>query len=440
MKILKKFIKKNLFYFMAFIVPIVCILFILLSKGYIINKTLFRSDMLAQYVPFFNYYKNLLLGKSSLIYEFSNGLGGNTLGVFSYYLSSPLNLIILLFSKKQLPIFIVTLLFIKIGLSSLNMYIYLINYNSKNKKMALALSISYSMMAYVITYYFHIMWLDGVYLLPLVMLGIDKIIKGRKPILYSLTLFLSIWSNYYIGYMICIFSCIYFLYKFILNYKENIGYNKKILFRFLFVSFLSGLMCFLLILPTFIDLQNSSKATLSFFNSKISINLNIFDFLSKGYIGSYNNSMILNEKTVNWYVGILPVVLVVSYFLNKNITKKEKILSFSIILLFIISFSVSHINLIWHGFNSPVCFNYRYSFIFCFFIIFLAYKGYNNLSLTKVKVLISILIYTLLSLITEFMNYQYIKNYLLWISVGLFILYIVILYLNDKISFNQKKY
>ena len=74
-------------------------------------------------------------------------------------------------------------------------------------------SLCYAFMAYNINFQINIMWIDGIILLPLVMLGIDKLINENKYKLYIITLFITIFSNYYIGYMICIFSVLYFIYK-----------------------------------------------------------------------------------------------------------------------------------------------------------------------------------------------------------------------------------
>ena len=74
----------------------------------------------------------------------------------------------------------------------------------------------------------NIMWMDGMMLLPLVALGIEEIILKGKYKLYMIVLFMVVVSNYYIGYMICIFSVVYFFYKSII-YKKLVCQTFKFL-------------------------------------------------------------------------------------------------------------------------------------------------------------------------------------------------------------------
>ena len=51
------------------------------------------------------------------------------------------------------------------------------------------------------------------------------------------------------------------------------------------------------------------------------------------------------------------------------------------VLLF--SFSINAIYLVWHGFSSPNWLNYRYSFVFSFFIIVMAYDAVAHIEKIK---------------------------------------------------------
>ena len=52
------------------------------------------------------------------------------------------------------------------------------------------------------------LWLDCIMLFPLILLGLEQLVKEKKGTLYCITLGLSILSNYYISIMICIFTVI----------------------------------------------------------------------------------------------------------------------------------------------------------------------------------------------------------------------------------------
>ena len=168
-------IKKIGYYILAFIIP--CILMTLL---YIIvgiypfgKNSLLTVDLANQYVAFFNVLKNILQGSANVFYSFSKTLGGNMYGLFTYYLISPFNLILLFFKQTQIPEAIFVINILKIGLSGLTSYIYFNKTFKKANSISLLFSIMYALMAYNIVYSQNIMWLDGVYALPIIFLGMD---------------------------------------------------------------------------------------------------------------------------------------------------------------------------------------------------------------------------------------------------------------------------
>ena len=282
---MKKF-KNKLVYALSFVIPIVILGLVFFLKGCFTKKPFFASDMYSQYVPLFGYLKDFINGKQSLFYSFSKGLGGGMFGTFAYYLASPLNIIVCLFSKESLYIGLLILLLIKIGLSGLTMSILLKN-KIKEKKFVLLFSICYALMAYNVNYYFNIMWLDGIYLAPLVVLGIEKLVCENKKLLYVIALFFSIVTNYYIGFMICIFSLIYFIYQVVtnnLNKKDII----KALINFIFCSIFAVLCACIILVPTALDLLNSTKTVSGFKDADLSVNLNIFNIFSKGYLATHD--------------------------------------------------------------------------------------------------------------------------------------------------------
>lgn len=57
-------------------------------------------DASVQYLDFYSYFKDVLSGKNNITYTFSKTLGGNNIGVFSYYLTSPF-MLLCVFSKRH---------------------------------------------------------------------------------------------------------------------------------------------------------------------------------------------------------------------------------------------------------------------------------------------------------------------------------------------------
>ena len=412
-------LKKYKFHLLAFIIPIVVLGFIYIIRCQLRGATFFISDSYGQYLPLFSYFKDVIDSKQSLMYSFSKGIGGSMFGTYAYYLASPLNFLIIFFSKSNLYIFFAFIIILKIGLSSLFMYIY-VDKRKIKQPLKLIVSICYALMAYNINYYFHVMWLDGIFLAPLLLLGIEKLIDQNKSLLYGIVLFLAILSNYYIGFMLCIFSCLYFSYYLFINYNKQ---GKKYIFdrikKFIITSFLAGMATIILILPALLELLSISRTNIPMDNK-----FKILEFLSKGYIASNNYENILNNSYVNWYAGIIILLGSLLYIFNKKIPLKERIASLIIILIFFLSFKINFLNIIWHGFSVPNCFNYRYSFLFSLFLILLFIRNFEKYNeIKKENYLILLLIITIISLIVILQNYNWINYIFVWISVFLFIIY-----------------
>lgn len=391
------------------------------------------SDLQDQYVSLFAYFKNIFSGQESIFYSFSNSLGGGMLSTIAYYLVSPFNFIILFFDLENLYKGILLIISIKIALSGLTMYIYLNSKNS-NKLYSLMFSLCYSLMAYNINFYFNIMWLDAVLIFPLILLGIDKIVNSKTSILFGLTLFMAVLTNYYMGYMICFFSFFYIigeLYK-----KYDLKRDKKIIFNIFKRYFLTGLLACLLtsflLIPSTIGLANSYKEPSHIFNS-FNVLQSPLDIFARTTLASHNYLNIINIKTVNIYIGLITLILLTFSFINKNITKKEKYFNLFMIILFMASVMIEPLNKIWHGFASPIGFNYRFAFMFGLYFIVIAYKSLFNINEVKLKYFITyFFVYVFLSLLVVLKNYKYISIYFIILSIIFTFLFLLCLFLKRK--------
>lgn len=418
---------------LSFFIPFFICLLIAYCKCFIFggSRNVLVSDMHGQYVSLFSYLQDVFNGDQSLFYSFNKSIGGNMFGSFAYYLASPLNVILLLFSKVHLTWGILLLIMTKLSLSGLTMYIYLSKTFNKDKLILLLFSTSYAFIAYNVNYYFNIMWLDGVYLAPLILLGIDRLIKNKGSLLYGITLALALISNYYIGYMLCIFACLYFGYSLFINYefkkdKEDII---KAVIKFCVTSLLAGLMSFILFLPAIIELQGGERAFGYLVSSDFGINFNIFDILSRTFIGSHGDSIILSKRTACIYSSLILLPLVYFYFTNKKFKLKEKIADGAMILIFILSIMIPVFNMVWHGMNFPNGFNYRFSFLLSLFLIKIACKSFWELKHIPLKNYLFFFIgYELIALGVLVNNYSYLSKTNVYISVACVGLYLLLLY------------
>ena len=400
---MKKNLKKYLPEILTFIVPILIMLIsCIVNKTYPFGKEILpKYDGYYQYAGFTSYYKNVLLGNESLFYSFKGLLGYNFYATSIYYMFNPTNLLCIFSTSKNILEYYTFIILLRIGLSGFTMCKYL-KYKFKNQSNLryIIFSISYALMAYNVCYFFNYMYFDTVVLFPIVVLGLDKLIYERKNRLYIISLTLSIISNFYIGYMVCIFSLLYFIYNIVI-YKLD----KNIIKDFIISSLLSGFMCMIIIIPEASELLKgkallyaSSKAEYFKFNMNF---LNIFYKFLPGSTSNYD----LEYGMVNIYVSLFVIILVIKYFFNKKISKKERIATLIFILFFLLSISFNLLDFAWQLFQKPIWYPNRYIFTFSFFLITVAMKEITNITYkTNIKenliIIISFILLTLYSIIS----------------------------------------
>ena len=135
-----------------------------------------------QYVDYFAFYRDVLLGKAGLGYSFSKSLGGSLVALFGYYLGSPLNLLVVFFKIEQLPMFVFVITMVKMGLCSVSASIFMRKrFPDLEVSAAAGLSMGYGLMQYMMLHGSNIMWLDGVFFLPLLLLAVYlSICQGKE--------------------------------------------------------------------------------------------------------------------------------------------------------------------------------------------------------------------------------------------------------------------
>lgn len=327
------------------------------------------SDSYQQYLVFLRYFReNFLQNPRAFFYSWEMGIGDNLFGLFSYYVSSPLNLLLYLFPKENLEVGVFVLYIVKYVLIGVSASLFLEKYRI-NPVYNILLSLSYAFCGYATAYQLSIMWLDALYLLPFLFMGIDRILSKNRPFLFIATYAVMILSNFYIAYMTGLMSIVYFLYAYAMkkDFQWQTFVRKSGMFA---VSALIGAGINLPMLVTTIHSLRNSKGTLDTLQNDNTF-LNPFDIFSKFIIGS-NGAMQLPEGLPNIYVPTFVGVAVIFLFFSKKISKMEKVITGTTLLsLWLITY-LPIANYVLHGFNYPIWFNYRYTFVISFFFILFA--------------------------------------------------------------------
>lgn len=376
------FLKKNKGVFFTFFLTALLTLLVFLEVG-ILSGTILISDLNAEYQPLLMQVRRILTGQLGL-FDYNTGMGDNFIGTFYYYVSCPLNILTIFI--KNINLLVIILVTLKLSLSATFAYLFFRYQFKEEKKWYLTIfSLMYALTSFSLSYYLHIMWLDIYMLFPLLLLGIDKIIKEKKHLLYYISLILIIFCNYYFAYMVCIFSFLYFNYKLLLLEEVNIKKILKENLHFIIVSFFTVLSASIVLLPVASEIGTYSRQNAQLFGGEsLKFSFDIFNIVKHFILGNYSKIGILNDKSFYTFSSIIVIPLLYFYFINKDIKRKEKILTSIIFIIYILSMSCNYLNYAWHGFVPPSFFNGRYTFMFILFTLLICIKSIYNIKEYKI--------------------------------------------------------
>ena len=368
----------------AFFVPVLVMICIFVQRGIFPfgERCFLRTDMYHQYAPFFSEFQYKLRTGGSLLYSWDVGMGVNFAALYAYYLASPLNWLILLCPKKFIIEFMTIMIVLKIGLSGLSFAWYL-KKHSQNCILGVGFfGIFYALSGYMAAYSWNIMWLDCILLFPLIVYGLERLVKEQKGMLYCVTLGLSILSNYYISIMTCLFLVLYFIALLIMEKPGPVRKYVDSCVRFGIYSLLSGGLAAGILLPEIYALQSTASGDFDFPKAWSSY-FPIFDMIAR-HIGNVETEIGLDHWP-NIYCGVAVFLFFLLYLACKKIAVKEKAVYCGLLLIFFASFSINALNFIWHGFHYPNSLPCRQSFIYIFLMLFICFRAYMYLDETPKK-------------------------------------------------------
>lgn len=378
-----KFFTKCKIYLLSLCLPIFILglIFALFGIYPFGNSTILKGDLFHQYIHFYSYLYDAVKGDESLLYNWYSGLGTNYIGNFTYYTASPFLLILFLFEKTYLAEAAMVIIILKTGTAGLAGSIFIKKkFSSLTSLEIILFSTFYALMSYNIVYYYNVMWLDGLIWLPLLLVSTDLLIYKRRISWFVLCLTVLFISNFYIAYIVGLFIFLYFLSE-VLQNKNNLAMAEKrqISFKFIISTLIAAGMASVLILPTFMQLLHTQKVSE---NLGFMPNFNVLNLVFKLFSGSFDS---VKDGTPNVFIGTFVWLLTPVFFLSRRISKAEKI-RWGIILLFLfISMEIPILDFVWHAFDVPNGWPYRYSFIFSFVLLFVSVKAYQHIETIRIQ-------------------------------------------------------
>lgn len=379
------------------------------------NQTILTVDLGQQYIDQFATFKYTILSHpSSFFYSFSNGLGGDMIGEWAYYLMSPFNFIYLFFPIANFPTAILIVTVLKFGSAGLSMG-YLLKKLKLQSGYAIPLfAINYALSGWFVANDLNLLWLDAAILLPFLILQLELLLKQGTWYRYAIVLALTIISNYYIAYMIAIFIILYFLWR--ISWPQQQTLRWRSIKNFCLGSLIGGGLSAWLILPMYCQLklgktQYNTPWSFKFDNDPIKLLLKLIP-------GSFDFNQMQNGQA-NLFVSIFIIFTVFLFFTSKTFNWRIKFGALIILFILILATTWAPLTLLFHGMQYPVWYPYRFSFIISFVLIYLGALSWQP---TKPVNLKHILSYFILIILITFYALTQLKHisYIDYSSVTLF--------------------
>lgn len=374
---------RNKLYFLAFFIPVIVMyiayaLFKVFPFG---EQSVLVLDLNGQYVYYFEALRDAFWGEESILYNWSRNLSGGYIGIIAYYLASPFTMIVMLLPRTMLLESLQIMILAKIGTAAVTFSYYL----QKSKKMpplqTIIFSTLYALCAYGVIQAMNPMWLDGVFLLPLIILGVEYLINDGRKLNYIIPLAIMFISNFYIGYIVGIFTFLYFVFYICSGRDESgrrlKGYDYwKIFLRFAGSTGVALLCSAFMLLPVYNALQ-LGKFDFSTPDFSFATQFSPLNFLPQLLPAQYNT--VNTEGLPEIYCGMLTVLLLPIFYLNNKISIKKKIGYSALLAVLFLSMYIRPLDIIWHGFQVPNWLPFRYSFTFSFVLLLMGAAAFSKL-------------------------------------------------------------
>lgn len=331
------------------------------------DNSFLTNDLKYQYIDFFAWFRRVLLGEASLRYSFSQGLGMNTWGLYSYYLASPFNLLCALFPADKLTLFVFVISALKLGCIHISSAWYVQKRFGLPKPAAFLLSLSFTFCSWTISNLRNPLWIDCLIMLPICAYGCHELIRKQRMIRLVIATALNVMFCWYTTYISILFLCIFVLVEFV-DYVAEEGFSWKLMLdralRFAGAIALGLLLSAWTFLPTILAMSKGGPVLALGPLLKTNLKSLIRGFLPCMWVS--------NESTPQFYCGIIMMLLAVSLLVNRTVSIKTRIATLVVTIILVASSVLSPLEYIWCGMRVPNGFYSRTAFLLSFFTLWTA--------------------------------------------------------------------
>ena len=387
---LKKKYPKGVLYVSSALLPMTIMLVVWFFMGSYPfgNKSLMTVVFDQQYISFYGLLKNAILSGdlSSLTYSFTKSIGGDMIGELGYYLMSPFNVIYVLLPLKYIGLSVFLTIWLRYGAFGLSFAHLLIKrYKGAESKrwMVPLFATAYALSGMLVSYQMNVIFYDAMFMLPLVILYLEQLLDGKAAYPYAFVLGLTVFLQFYMGYMISLFVVLYACYYLSPRFSIEGTWNVRLkhylqpLWNVFLYSILGVVAASILLVPVFFNLLESKGQAGGAMTFSMAFQINPLDILSKLTIGGFDaqSGWETGPNLPNIYIGALGFIGFILYFVSRKIVKERRWAAGVVTLIFFTSFVNEFVSKIWHMGQNPAGFFFRFSWLFSFFMLLLSYQA-----------------------------------------------------------------
>ena len=405
--------RKNRFIFitLSFVIPFIVIVLALIALRIAPfgDHTLIISDAKGLYINYLSYVGRFVKGLEGFTYSFEKGLGGNMMPHMNGTMSNPLFALMALFSISDYPVAFTLISTLNICVCGLTMYILLAELYG-HRRSNLIFSTSYALSGFLVANVFQVIFFTGCQALPLMVLGLKRIFDGKNPLLYILAILYATATSSYFGFTLCVASVVFFFTWLWVEKDALTGKKLSVFINYSISSLCAGLIPIVLWLPAYMGIMGGRADQTRLTDFSFWEKMPFIEIFSKLFTGANSTAQLVNGLP-NIFVGLLPVALVILFFLNKNISRRLKAAAATVLGFYLLGFYIIAFDMLLHGGTVTNWFNFRYSYIFSFVLLMIAAYEWQYVDELSPQALKRCLIGLVLALLVVFSKkYEYVMG------------------------------
>ena len=366
---------------------VVFALFIMENKTFIWNNDGVKQHYAILY--HFNQMMRQLPSNGFQMLSWNLGLGLDVIGQYSYYVvGDPFAYLSLLFPLEHLDKVYSGLVIVRmycVGLA----FMYYCQYHHKKEYNTLLGAIIYTFCGFVLYAGIrHPYFTNAVILLPLNLVGIDKLLKDNKKIYFTFIIFMTAVSNYYFFYMISIVNILYAVVRYLVEYHQGLHHFLKKVASAAICYVIGVLMAGVILLPTVYAFLHSARTGCEQIRQYQPL---FYQFFAIG---------IVCMRYKNWTViAMSSLVLLMVPLLFFKRKEKESRLFLLLLLMMTVMLLLPYVASMMNGFSFP---SNRWIFAYAFILAYSVTLGFDtSYQFTKKQrmwMVVTLLVYMLLGL------------------------------------------